>query len=314
VARVFLTKHRIMKSTVLKLLLLALAMLTFAVQAAERSPNPQSPHRSAAPALDGKETGLGQLIEAHAQLEVLKQKYGDQHPMMIEQKAKIAALEKQLRNSGAPSGGLESAQRTFSIDFPGGSLRAFLTAIEKIDGVSLSIIGSGEQSDFETQLPPFSLKNTTLMTAVQVLSRLLQPRGFDLSPMSSDPSVVAVLSRHEPPRSTRIIPNEFESFQVGPYLADQTIEDIVAAIRTAWELDPQRDPNALRLKFHPATSILLVSGPRDGLNMAAKLISQLKTQSKTDARTAQERFQEIQEQARRNREARASEPPATGKK
>ena len=250
-----------MKSPALKFLLPALAMLTFAVQAAEPSPNLAN-----------------QLTEARAQLEVLKQKYSDQHPMVREQKAKIASLEQQLPKNTPATSSPESAQRTFSLDFPGGSLRAFLAAMAKIEGVSLSVIAAGEQSDLETQLPPFSLKNTTVMTTVQVLSRLLQPRGLDLSPMSSDPSVVAVLSRRDAPKpgAIRPPPTMFDSFPLGTYLAEQTIDDIVGAIRAGWELDPSHDKEALRLKFHPGTSILLVSGPPEAIQIAGKVISQLK--------------------------------------
>jgi ribosome recycling factor len=107
-------------------------------------------------------------------------------------------------------------------------------------------------------------------------------------------SVAVVLGRNEPARPRTPLPIDFESFQLAPYLRDQSIDDIVEAIRASWELNPRNDPNALRLKFHPPTSILLASGPRDALNMAGKIISQLKishpdAQKTADAKAAADR-------------------------
>jgi hypothetical protein len=259
-------KTRAMKTKFLRLSLLTCVLLVGAVRGAESSArDPQS-----------------QLTEARMRLDELRQKYTDSHPAIVEQKTKIAALEKQVADDSLKP--TREAQRiiapqpaTFSIDFPGGTISEFFDAVSNGKGVSLSVINAGDPSDLATRLPAFSLRNTNVMTAIQVLSRLLQARGLDLSVMPSDVnSVAAVLSRREAPRPTKPLPIEFESFQLAPYLVDQTIDDIVGAIHASWELNPQNDPNALQLKFHPPTSILLASGPRDGLKLAGKIISQLK--------------------------------------
>lgn len=195
------------------------------------------------------------------------------------------------RTPAEPLNPAESAPRQFSIDFPGGTVRDFLTAVSKNDGVSISIIAASDPADLGAPLPPFSLRNINTMTAEQVLARMLNARGYDLTLVSGDPysnSVVAVLSRIEKkPVVVRMPSSRFESFQLGPYLADQSIDDIVGAIRMAWELDPQHDPKALNLKFHPQTAILLMSGPPEGLELAMKIISQLKRSAKNDPKPAQ---------------------------
>jgi hypothetical protein len=256
---------RAMKSKLLRLSLLGCALFAYAVRGAESAPRPpQSP-----------------LAEARARLEELQKQFTEDNPRIIEQKAKIAELERR--------------PVTFSIDFPGGTISDFLDAVSNGKGVSLSIINAGDPADLATRLPEFSLRNTNLMTAIQVLSRLLEPRGFNLSMMPSDVnSVAVVLGRNEPARPRTPLPIDFESFQLAPYLRDQSIDDIVEAIRASWELNPRNDPNALRLKFHPPTSILLASGPRDALNMAGKIISQLKishpdAQKTADAKAAADR-------------------------
>ena len=262
-----------MKFTLSKIALLSVALLLPAARAAESNPA----------ALQT------QLHSARAQLAELRQKFTDDHPRVAEQKAKIAALEKQiaedpLKPTREVLNMVMPRAATFSIDFPGGSIRTFLAAASKIDGVSISIVSAGDASDLDTPLPPFSLRNTNAMVTLQVLGRLLSPRGFDLSTMEAGQnSAVAVLSRRSTSRPRPVVPpaDQFESFQLAPYLVDQTIDDIVGAIRAAWELNPEHDANQLKLKFHPATSILLASGPREGLDLTAKIISQLKVKPKS---------------------------------
>ncbi len=250
------------------------------------------------------------LAEARAELEELKQTFTETHPRVREQRARIAALEGAVRPpqpGGQPRGPMPGQPmppqppgqpgphpqpwggpfpphfKPISVDFPGGTLNDLLALIAKNPEVSLSVINAGEPADLATPVPAFVLRNTTAPTILQVLARLLNPRGLELSPVSGDDnSVVALLVRHDParPGPVRAPPTEFESFQLGPFLGETSVDDVVAAIRTAWELDPHHDASALRLKFHPPTSILLVSGPREGLSMAMKIISQLKPSTK----------------------------------
>jgi hypothetical protein len=287
-----------MKSLLSKILLLALAAFASVALAAEPTAGELQ----------------NQLRYARNQVLELKKKYTDDHPMVREQKAKVAALEKQLADAGGHPEANDNVLRTFSIDFPGGTLGDFIGALSKIEGVSISIISTGDQSDFAIKLPPFALRNTNAIVAVQVLARLLEPRGIDLNPMMSDQnSGVAVLSRRESKLApTRTAPSQFESFQLAPYLADQSIEDIVGAIHAGWELDPQHDAKALQLKFHPQTSILLVSGPREGLDLTMKIISQLKAarpdaQKTAEAKAAAERARLDREKTRPPNGAAAAE-------
>jgi hypothetical protein len=121
---------------------------------------------------------------------------------------------------------------------------------------------------------------------LQVLGRLLIPRGFELAPMEAGPnSAVAVLARPTRPRTTVPPASVFESFQLAPFIipraqsADeriQAVDYIVNAIRTAWEMDPSHDKDALRIKFHSPTSILLVSGPGPAIDTAKNVLGSLR--------------------------------------
>lgn len=169
-----------------------------------------------------------------------------------------------------------------SIDFPGGSLKQFLDAFPKEkEPFSFTVIGAGDASDFTVGLPAFSLHNAKLETVFGVVRRLLDSKGYELTDTDSGSrrivnSVVGVLSRRDVPHAAQHVPPTlFDSFPLAAALADHSIDDIVGAIRAGWELDPAHDANALRLKFHPPTSILLVSGPPDALMVAAKVVAQL---------------------------------------
>jgi hypothetical protein len=205
-----------------------------------------------------------ELANARFELERLLADVGEQHPQVPPLRAKIAMLEK-----------LEP--KKISIDFPGGSIGKLVNAISANSGVSFSIVNAGDPADFATELPAFALRNATLRTVAAIVRNLLLPRGFELEPMDAEPnSVICTLRRNGPPKLAGSLRAEFESFQLAPFLAQQSVEDIIAAIRTAWELDPTHDREALRLKFHPPTSILLVSGPQEGIWLTRNILNQLK--------------------------------------
>ena len=175
---------------------------------------------------------------------------------------------------------MEKNQRwLISLNFPGGSLAKLLSTVSQTHEVSFNVIGADDSAGFDTELPAFSLHNAKPETLFLVLHQMLAVRGFQLDPAGDlqGNSLVCVL-RHGPsaPAEKRLPTTEFESFQLAPYLVEQSVDDIVGAIRTAWELDPAHDRDALHVKFHSGTSILLVSGPAEGINLSRHVINQLK--------------------------------------
>lgn len=181
---------------------------------------------------------------------------------------------------------LEDAERRapylITIRSAGGPLRAFLDAAADLKGVSFTLINAGEPADLETPLPPFELKNATWGTVIGVLETFLNLRGLALRHVGGDhpdPSVaksVVCMLRPVAPKESSAGKPDFDSFQLGDYLWDQqNLDSVVEAIRAGWELDPAHDPAALRLKFHPPTRILLVSGPAPAATVARQVISNL---------------------------------------
>jgi hypothetical protein len=213
------------------------------------------------------------LAGAHVRLEQLQQRYGDAHPNIVEAKATIAALEKQI--AAHKAAGSLPPPRTISVDFPGGTFSALSAAISKTDGAYFNLIG--EQSDLTTELPAFSVRNASPEIFAAALNQLLTPRGLEIKPggnMINGEGTVFVIAKSIPRRPVASSePTQFESYQLGSLLGKQSVDDIVDAIRQAWELDPTHKANALVLKFHPPTKLLLVSGSSAAINVARQVIA-----------------------------------------
>ena len=208
----------------------------------------------------------GELADERIRLEDARRRLHDENnPEVLMHRDRVEKMEKNQR-------------WLVNLDFPGGSLSKLLATISKAHEVSFNIISAGNPTDLATEMPPFSLRNAPLATVAEVIHQLLYPRGLDLKYVGGETnSVVCVVSWREMPDASKHPPaTEFESFQLAPYLAEQSVDDIVGAIRTAWELDPAHDRAALHVKFHPGTSILLVSGPHDGISLALSVIVSLK--------------------------------------
>lgn len=201
-----------------------------------------------------------ELAEAKLQLDRLLEDYGEKHPTVVAQRSKIAMLEK-----------LEPTR--LDIDFPGGSLEQLMKKIETVEGVSFSIVNGEGIRLSSVNLPPFSVRNVNVGTMLQVMRGLL-PKEIALDAAAVEPnSVVCILKRRDAAPNVQAA---FGSFQLGPYLAEQSVDNIVAAIRVAWELDPNHEPEAFRIKFHQPTGILLVSGPPQAVNIAQSVVTRLK--------------------------------------
>lgn len=219
-----------------------------------------------------------ELAEARAQLLDAYRKGRSAEEKDVKQlRAKIEALEYVAAHT--PPDAPASEQRLITVDFPGGPMSALLAATEKSSPSGFNVIA--EKADLAIELPPFSVRNADPVELANALTGILQPRGYTLtSSYRSTPGRAPVftlrkLGPYEGRVDHRLLP-QFQSFQLGPYLEYQTVDDIVGAVRTAWELDPMQSPDALRVKFHPPTGILLVSGPQQAIHVVENILRQLR--------------------------------------
>jgi hypothetical protein len=186
--------------------------------------------------------------------------------------AKRSTTPEADRNVSKPTPG------TISVDFPGGTIADLNTAIAKAGGMYFNLVG--EKSELATAVPAFSIRNASPDAFAMALNQLLSARGLSVSAAGNmgGPNAVFVLAKG---RAGHTEPTIFNSFQLGPYLEKQSVDDIVTAIRTLWELKPGNNSDALQLKFHPPTKLLLVSGSPEAITVASTVISNLAGPDKT---------------------------------
>lgn len=187
-----------------------------------------------------------------------------------------------------------------TIDFRGGSLAQLAAAIASSGRGTFNIVGAAEDVNAAV-LPAFSVRNADPSALMESLNALLQSQKLYLErPRKGNEWIEGTYTVYRRASLSREQRPTFESFQLRPYLANHSIDDIVAAVRGAWELDPAHAADALRLKFHPPTGILLVSGPEDAIRIAHNVVSKLTAKSEPPV-SEQRRLEDIQAEMARRR-------------
>jgi hypothetical protein len=166
-----------------------------------------------------------------------------------------------------------------TLDFPGGTV-AQLIALLGNSHSSFNLIG--EPGDLAASLPPLSVRNASTFAFAQALDNLLQADDLTLG---GDWSSNVFTVEKRPADEMSAHGNLTQSCLISQELKLQSIDAIVDAIRTAWALDPAHDPSALRLKFHPATQLLLISGPPEGVRLALNVVRHLTVPPAQDEKT-----------------------------
>jgi hypothetical protein len=197
------------------------------------------------------------------------------------------------------------------VEFEGGTIARLLAGLPKNGYMVFNLIG--EKNDLETVLPPISLKRVSPASLAAALNTILNPQGLSIAPSKSatmdfsGSSTVYILQRVSDPDAGK--PSHvarFRSYQVGEYLDDkQTIDQITEAIRLAWEVAPDAKADDLRLKYHPGTGLLLVSGTEPAIKTVESVIGALRPKSPS-AIAADEalRLNRVAEEVMRRRAAR----------
>ncbi len=204
-----------------------------------------------------------QLSHLRMELEIMRETKGDTHPDVREMRTRIEVMEREFKKAQAKA-------KVVSINFPGGTIAQLCAAVPP-ESQGFNILG--EKADLQMELPPFQIRDAEPDAVAGALRFLLSSRGYTLNRTGDNVYVLA----KTPPEKPRTRSKGFESFQLSRSLKEQSIDDIIGTIRLAWEMDPAHTPDGLQLKFHPSTSILLVSGSTEALDVTRKVIGSLKT-------------------------------------
>jgi hypothetical protein len=108
---------------------------------------------------------------------------------------------------------------------------------------------------------------------------LLRSRGYQLDISSSDgpDSFVCILQRFDAiiAGSRRTTGPQFESFQVAGALKTRSIEQVIDAIRAAWEFTTPGANSPLKFKYHEPTGLLFIEGSDAAFKVARSVLVQL---------------------------------------
>ena len=180
----------------------------------------------------------------------------------------------------------------FDLDFAGGTPRELVRAIEQASGQPLNIvipIGAAE-----TPLPPLKMKGVTVPELFIALGRASEQTGSSRSRAygsrntveneflvytfqtadnpQTDDSVWFFTSRsNEASKSVRF-------WQLAPYLADYTVDDITTAIQTGYKMLGDAPPS---INFHKDTKLLIAVGDQNKLALIDAVLAQLPPSGKS---------------------------------
>lgn len=187
----------------------------------------------------------------------------------------------------------------FDLDFPGGTPKDLVQAVEKATDKPLNAIIPDDCADLK--IPAFSVKNVTVEQLFKILtSASKRTRRYDLM----DPTTGGISGQDHASTygfQTEGIPDEksiwffywdrnVEPFQViaskvcrfyqlSPYLeAGYKVDDITTAVETGWKMLGVTNPP--QISYHKDTKVLIAVGEQDKVNSIGDVLKQLSTTPK----------------------------------
>src|SRR5262249_18840569 len=152
--------------------------------------------------------------------------------------------------TAVPAGGMP----VYNIDFPGGTPEQLIQQMAKASGTRPNVIIPNHVND--VQLPKFKLQNVNSSQVFTALNTVSDDKGAPSMRWMSDgaqdsPSRVWTLAKTTPKPKAEVCQVVF----IGHILTAFQVDDINAAIRTAW--DVLGKTSSASLKFHKETNLLI---------------------------------------------------------
>jgi hypothetical protein len=183
----------------------------------------------------------------------------------------------------------------FDLDFPGGTPKELVKAVEKATGKPLSTVIPDDCADLK--IPAVSVKNATvaqLFAALRLASKTAHRYvvtdpfsgnrnwnentliyGFQTEGVPNENSIWFFLKEGDDAGLFRIVaPTMCKFYQLSPYLeAGYKVEDITTAIETAWKMLGVTKPPTL--SYHKDTKVLIAVGEDDKVKLIDDVLKQL---------------------------------------
>ncbi|HEX3856151.1 MAG TPA: hypothetical protein VHY30_02510 [Verrucomicrobiae bacterium] len=185
----------------------------------------------------------------------------------------------------------------FDLDFPGGTPKDLVKAVEKAIGKPLNTVIPDDCADLK--IPAVSVKNITvaqLFEALRLGSKItyrydvIEPfiwnaqynertstYGFQTEGVPNENSIWFFIKEGDDPGSFKIVATTVCKFyQLSPYLeAGYKVEDITTAVETAWKMFGVTNPPTM--SYHKDTKVLIAVGASDKVNLIGDVLKQLST-------------------------------------
>ena len=181
----------------------------------------------------------------------------------------------------------------FDLDFPGGTPKALVKAIEKSTDRPLNAVIPDAYADFK--ICAIKVKNVTvpqlfeaLKQASKKVERYMIDRpdnnwyfeereamyGFNTTGAPDENSIWYFYREGEPEAYQTISATVCHFYQLSPYLdAGYKVEDITTAIGTAWKMLGTTKPP--EISYHKDTKVLIVVGEADKIRVVDNVLGQL---------------------------------------
>lgn len=188
----------------------------------------------------------------------------------------------------------------FDLDFPGGTPKDLVKAVEKASSKPLNTVIPDECANL--RIPAFSVKNVTVAQVFEALLLASQKTdhymehlldgnishtshtstyGFRTDGPLNENSIWYFYWDKEPPAEQPIPHSVCKFYQLGPFLkAGYKVEDITTAIETGWKMLGKT--NVPEISFHKDTKILIAVGEADDVELIGDVLAQLPKEKSND--------------------------------
>ena len=173
---------------------------------------------------------------------------------------------------------LEPTLTKFNLDFPGGTPKQLVTAIEKATGRPLNAIVPDEHAD--TKLPALKMTGVTVPQLFQAVGQaggvvtvgniVYSRYGFTTLTTTPSEDSIWYFSMYKAPALTKIC----RFYSLATYLdGGLSVDDITTAIETGWKLMGETNPPTI--SFHKDTKLLIAVGDERKLETISDVLKAL---------------------------------------
>jgi len=188
----------------------------------------------------------------------------------------------------------------FDLDFPGGTPKDLVKAVEKATNKALNTVIPDDCANLK--IPAFSVKNVTAPQLFDILALastktdhymfqsndantsyqdFTDSYGFRTEGVPSENSIWFFYWDKKSTPQKVIAPTICQFYQLGPYLdAGYKVEDITTTIETGWKM--LGDDKSPEISYHKETRVLIAVGAKNRVGMIDEVLKQLSTEKSND--------------------------------